>query len=451
MSIAQPSKSAILCAFIWPTIIALVVTAVLMIERMQVDWTASCSLQTETPDACTDNLTYSLYAWLPAVFAFGLAHIIGAASFSEDSKTPASMFERASKFLAYFASHVFPAFGWYFAYVGLAAGFLISTPVVGLIIAFPVGIFAGGFAGGLLLALAAGPSFTSGADGFWKRRLCFYGTAVGCGALLLATGQAVFDPSSENIKGASQAGFATIGAMTSVALSCLFVSVAALKANTQSLRLWQQPDFKTGLAIIVGTAVALCVTVQIMASNGAIVFPREAGILKPIAEQFRGNKSPVTNTLELAGVRYIGPRSAIIEREVTVRDRMENTTLHKGTDQEVKVGQTVCGPYVQWRLRPPPEPERDSMYLIADGGGDPIGLHCKPVTGERQRCLRNLLQDGQLYIGFGVFESAAGKPIEIARATVEALARAGFNVTIPPNEDERILISGIDWKKRSPE
>jgi hypothetical protein len=82
------------------------------------------------------------------VFAFGLAHIIGAASLYEDNKKPASMFERAGKFLAYFAVHVFPAFGWYFFYVGLAAGFLISITVVGLIIAFPVGIFAGDFARG---------------------------------------------------------------------------------------------------------------------------------------------------------------------------------------------------------------------------------------------------------------------------------------------------------------
>jgi hypothetical protein len=40
MSPAQPSKSAIFRAFVWTTIIALIVTAVLMMERMHVDWTA---------------------------------------------------------------------------------------------------------------------------------------------------------------------------------------------------------------------------------------------------------------------------------------------------------------------------------------------------------------------------------------------------------------------------
>jgi hypothetical protein len=65
--------------------------------------------------------------------------------------------------------------------------------------------------------------------------------------------------------------------------------------------------------------------------------------------------------------------------------------------------------------------------------------------------LERVINDGQLYIGFGLFEGSDAKPIDIARAATDALAGAGFKVTMPPDEDQRILITGIDWKKRSPE
>jgi hypothetical protein len=65
--------------------------------------------------------------------------------------------------------------------------------------------------------------------------------------------------------------------------------------------------------------------------------------------------------------------------------------------------------------------------------------------------VEHVLQDGQLCIGFGVFKSGDVKLIEIARVASEALRKAGFRVTMPSNEDERILVTGIDWKKRSPD
>jgi hypothetical protein len=65
--------------------------------------------------------------------------------------------------------------------------------------------------------------------------------------------------------------------------------------------------------------------------------------------------------------------------------------------------------------------------------------------------LERVIDDGQLYIGYGVVEGSKEQAVEIARQAVEALAKAGFSVTVPPNADQRILITGIDWKKRSPE
>jgi hypothetical protein len=65
--------------------------------------------------------------------------------------------------------------------------------------------------------------------------------------------------------------------------------------------------------------------------------------------------------------------------------------------------------------------------------------------------LERVIKNGELYIGYGVVEGTKEQAVEIARRAGNALAKAGFSVTVPPNADERILVTGIDWKKRSPE
>ena len=65
--------------------------------------------------------------------------------------------------------------------------------------------------------------------------------------------------------------------------------------------------------------------------------------------------------------------------------------------------------------------------------------------------LERVINDGQLYIGYGVVAGTKEQAVEIAREAGEAFVKAGFAVTVPPNADERILITGIDWKKRSPQ
>lgn len=58
--------------------------------------------------------------------------------------------------------------------------------------------------------------------------------------------------------------------------------------------------------------------------------------------------------------------------------------------------------------------------------------------------------DGNLYIGFGTAPQGTVPALTIAQQSVAHLKKAGFNVTAPPDVDTRIVISGIDWKKRSP-
>jgi hypothetical protein len=64
--------------------------------------------------------------------------------------------------------------------------------------------------------------------------------------------------------------------------------------------------------------------------------------------------------------------------------------------------------------------------------------------------VEHVIADGELHIGFSTFPEGASPALELARQTALELKQAGFAVTPPPDVDTRILITGIDWKKRSP-
>ena len=387
MRATLPTQSAISRAFVGPTLAALMVVAVMMVERLQVDWTVTCTLLDPPAGSCTEEHFSMVLAWLPAAFTFALAHIAGAAALYSGSNTGPAITERLGKLAAYFAIHVFPAFGWYFFYVGLAAGLLISLTVVGLIIAFPVGASAAGFVAGLLLALAAGPSFSLLDRAGWKRLLLRYGTGSAAGTIILISGQGLFDPAFGFSAGPDRPWLTAAGALSAVALSCIVLWVAALKANYPSIRVLGNQEFRSAVATIALAAAALVLPVHLMVRNGATIFPRNGGLLAPVASYMRGNKPPVATTLALAGLRYVGPRSAIIEREMTSRSRQETTTRNKGTDKEANWSTTVYDPYIQWHIKAPNGPEREPVVVTADAGGIQKQLYCSPAVNDRQICL----------------------------------------------------------------
>jgi hypothetical protein len=91
----------------------------------------------------------------------------------------------------------------------------------------------------------------------------------------------------------------------------------------------------------------------------------------------------------------------------------------------------------------------DAGQVWHDRGGRASGLH--GYIYYHGQDLERVVADGQLYIGFGVFEGAQTAPIEIARIAADTLKATGFTVVVPSDDKERISITGIDWKKRSPE
>ncbi len=290
----RPNRTDVMRACVWPTVVALIVTAVILIERLQVDWTAACSLQAEKPNSCDQENFNMVFAWVPAAFAFGLAHIVGAAGLYGDSNTRPAMLERLGKFAAYFAIHIFPVFGWYFFYVGLAAGFLISLTVVGLDCRLSIrsvccwlccGIAFGACCRTILYV--ARSRWMEAASRLLWRWIWSWRTRPHRRARICLIRR------SDYLAGPDRPWLTAAGALSAVALSCIVLWVAALKANFPSIRVLRHPGFTSAVATIGAVAAALILPVHLMVANGATVFPPNGGLFAPVANYFRGNKPPI--------------------------------------------------------------------------------------------------------------------------------------------------------------
>ena len=383
------STNAIMRAGVWPTLVALVVGAVMIIERLQVDWTASCSLIAKTPQSCGLQFYESLFSLLLPSFAFALTHIVGAASLYTGEGSRSALWERAGKFAAFFAINVFPAFGWYLFYVGLAAGFLISITIIGLVVAPLVGAMAAGFASGALLALAAGPSLRSLDGAGWKRLILHYGYASAMGPITLLAGPLLLLSLFSPVQPSEQPFALTpviLTGLAAVAVSSSLVWLAALKATQPSLNLLQQPPVRSGLAMIAAAVVVLIVPVQLMLNSGLKVFPPDGGLLTPLSSFVRGYKPPIADTLELAGMRYIGPRTAIHERGLTTREIQVTTKKFAGTPQEANWSETRREPLHEWLIRDADQKVQEKLYVIAASGGEPYPLYCLRAEPNREHC-----------------------------------------------------------------
>jgi hypothetical protein len=65
--------------------------------------------------------------------------------------------------------------------------------------------------------------------------------------------------------------------------------------------------------------------------------------------------------------------------------------------------------------------------------------------------VERVIEDKTLLLTFGPFVGSKLSAMEIAERAVTALKAAGFTVTSPPDESRRIEITGLDWRKRSPD
>jgi hypothetical protein len=95
------------------------------------------------------------------------------------------------------------------------------------------------------------------------------------------------------------------------------------------------------------------------------------------------------------------------------------------------------------------EAEGDARDEWDNLGGPESGL--KGFVFYHSQDVEHVVESGDLYIGFRTFPGSTIAALELAQQTALELQKAGFTVTVPSNVDTRILVTGVDWKKRSPQ
>jgi hypothetical protein len=385
ISLTQPHANiaAIWQAGIIPTIAALLVTALQIIERAQVDWTADCGAPGVCETVQQGELFAGMLGWLPALFVFAVLH---AALRRYPSQIEASRPDRLVRVVVFMAASIYPHMGWYLALAGIAAGFLAAITVIGLVVAPVVGIIGATWFGGLVLGVAAGPSFSAG-WAVWKRVLLRYANASALAGTVLAGGYGLFDPQFSLIAGAYP-WFDALGLLLATAAACCIIWIMTFDAGEIVRSRIRRP-------VLTGVIAGLVVASLVMTMPA--VLSVEAG-LKPmnlagnwgasVTAYVRGYKPPQTRTLQLAGLDYVGARNLVSLQSSERRDRMVTQSLNVGTPQQINVGRSETYRVVSWRMVPPLQGQ-EQIHIVADDGGEMRELHCLAPTAGERTCLRD--------------------------------------------------------------
>ncbi len=375
-------------AWVLPVAAALIVTAIMMVERLQVDWSADCTLAGN--GACDDDMFADLFAWLPAALTYAVFHIWGARILTVRTQPILSDLKRLVGIAVYVGLQLLPVPGWYLWYAGLAGGFLITLTVIGLVIAPFVGAMTAGFCAGVLLAAFAGPAL-NGLQGKQIKHLFWnYGLGGAFGALILSVGQFVFDPAFGHVAGPQNPWLTALGALGTVLAVGVVMSSFGYSA-------WQRagllPDTR-GLGFqhlwwAVALAALLVLPIHFMVKQNMTVFRRDGFPVPVIAAALRGNKPAIDTPFVLGGLTYVGRREDVERREVIQRQWMEYTVLNKGTVSEVTESKTVNDGLEQWRLTDVTSSIGEPVLITADQSSRMVEQECLPDVAAGDRfCVR---------------------------------------------------------------
>lgn len=382
------NSSTIWKVWLRPVHAALIVMVIMMIERLQVDWTADCSLS--GGNACDADVFANVFAWLPTALTYAVFHIWGARHLVESSPGIKADLKRGAGIVVYTALQLLPIPGWYLWYAGLAGGFVISLTVIGLIVAPFVGAMTAGFCAGLVLAAFAGPPLNGMTGTQLKRFFWNYGLGGGFAALLLAVGQVIFDPAFAHFARPENPWLTATGALATilavgVVMSCFGVRAwrrAELVEGEQSLQL-KHFGWTAALAAL------LIVPSHLMVKNSVTVFGKDGERFPLLAGVLRGNKPAIDTPFVLDGLNYVGQRQYVERREIIQRSRMQYTVLNKGKANEVNEGTTVFDGFVQWQLTDIASPQGEYILITADQSLRMVVQECMPdLTAAETFCVR---------------------------------------------------------------
>jgi hypothetical protein len=380
MTATSPSAEDVWRSGVIPTVAALVATGVMIVERMQVDWTADCSV----PGICnalqTNMSGGELLSGLTGLLIFSILH---AALRRHPAAIAPAVPDRMARVMIFALGSLYPFFGWYLLYVGIGIGFLTAVTIIGLVVAIPAGVIGAAWFGGIVLGLAAGPSFTAGWT-IWRKHLLCYANAAAIAGTLLVLAQFAFDPQFSRL-GPVQPWFNAAGLLIATGLACCVVWISGLTNRWFVPRFENSPNMRR--AVMAVASGVLAVLIPTVGGIAAGFKPLDAlGEWSAPATAFvRGYKPPSGARLQLAGLEYIGPRSGIIAQGGQRRDRlMSEYDATTGTRR----GWTVTDRVVLWRIAPPVDRQQE-VHVVADEGGTPENLHCLPLENTRRMCTQD--------------------------------------------------------------
>jgi hypothetical protein len=365
-----------------PTLAALCVTTVQVIERAQVDWTADCAKPGVCAETARQWLAIDWFTPLPAIFVFAVLHAMLRQYPLGLAPSPA---ERAVRVLMFVAISVFPALGWYLFYAGVAGGLVAAITIIGLPFAPFVGVLSAGAFAGLVLAFAAGPAMTAGWS-VWRSVLFRYALGTAIATAVLVAGYMVFDPQFVNAA-QGQVWLGGLGVLAATALACCIVTTTALSGRPRSGVMLASSTYRTAGTLAVVCAV-LAIIAEFAASNSLTVFARENSRVGPVAAYIRAYKPWIATPLSLGGLAYVGPRSLVMERSATGRQRQKYEVRDAGTPREKNYSWTETETVQEWRLVPPISPQQ-AVYVIADVAME-RRLYCEPAQEGREFCVHDM-------------------------------------------------------------
>lgn len=348
-----------------PILVALIVAGLQIIERAQVDWAANCSVAGICDSVQQGDFLAELLGWLPALFTFAILH---AALRRYPREIEPSRPDRAVRVVVFALVSIFPTIGWYLALAGIAAGFLAAITVIGLVVAPLAGVLGGAWFGGLVLGVAAGPSFGAG-WAIWKQVLLRYANSTALAGLVLAGGVVLFDPQFAAL-GDLPHGLRGLALLMIAAIAFLFVHLATMDPTAPI-----GPNLAPQRLVAAGGPVGLAVVgIAAMAALaiGAGVKPLSPiqGLAPDAVALIRGYKPPDTVPLQLAGLDYVGDRRAITQRSSERRDNLPE------------------GRALSWRMTSP-IPGLEDFHLVADQGGAVKELLCMEPSAGKRLCFRD--------------------------------------------------------------
>lgn len=366
-----------------PTILALIVAAVMVIERQQVDWTASCSLVGVSEDVCGFQ---ALFAWLPPIYIFSLAHIVGWSWVRRDHHASATLVDAAIRFVIFAIIPFIGFFGAYLFAIGVAGGFVIAMTVVGLIIAPFFGAVCAGAVSGMMLALAAGPPLLRTPWSVHRRRLKYYGLAGAMVGIIVPLGQAAADPAFGNLAGMQGPWLAALITLSIIAAASALMWIAGLRSAQETSSDAVLGGIFFPAAPIFASIALLSFLAHACVANETTIFGKADGVIKPIADHMRGYLPSGKSVLRLAGIAYTGPRERIIGRAIITRNRQIEEKQNVGTPQEVNVSYPNPVGFNEWRFRALQPHNQEYISVVDDQGGQQIELYCLSFKPGRLTC-----------------------------------------------------------------